>query len=259
MKKDVRTGTIIVLAGMVLYFISPLVGFAVFAVAGTFFIYGLFLIVNAMRKRKADKLSEENGFYCYGKVLRILPYGEEKKGADNPDASKFVSVLVYDEGKDDFVIVSDVMEKSQIDFIVGDYIAVQFYVNDFNYINNLHSKNALPGYVIEKFDMLFRGIGVELKEQPDSYKNAEVDTTNWTITEEAYPNDIALKEGNGFEREDEDKLVEKILLNVESVSALKEFDAGRASKLANRIAIGVVLVMAFGLVMLVTFMKMYFG
>jgi len=240
MRKDIKVGIGILFLSALLLWVSPIFGLIVYVMSGPVTLVGLWLIVNGFKKSKADRLSDQHGHVCYAKVLSIEPYSTDLKLKHKVDTLKRVLICVYDASVDRFVNVADMMEDKEIRFSVGDYIKVVFHVNDFNYMSNEAGLGSLPDMEREKFKRLINSCGVAMADSTD-VNSKNLDTSGWTVTEEAYSDGMPFKASVDETQPDEKTIVEALINSVETVSAIEDFDAEKYGRISGIIVLSIVI------------------
>lgn len=224
MRKDINCGIGILIISLFVVWFSPVLGMIFLILGGPIFATGLWLIANGIRKRRADKWSTEYGTFCFGKVVKIEAYAEGAGLSKAVKRLKRISVCIYDSLQDRFIIVADIMDEPDIDFITGDFVSVKFFNNDFNYVALIHNKAELPEDVRAKFAKLISYYRLDADLQVKLADENNVDTTTWTLTEEAYPEGEKPIVEDDFVFSRNEALMDKLIDNVETVSALTDFD-----------------------------------
>lgn len=232
MRKDTIVGIAFVVFGFALLWFCPLLGIIAVAVMGPVMGMGFWLLLNSRRKRKADRLSDDKGRCCYGKVLRIEPYVTETGLAQTVASVKRVLVCIYDDVRDRFVNVADIMDEKEIKFKKGDFISVTFFTNDFNYISTVSELDSIPESIRDNFLNLIGHCNVTVGNN-DADEVNKPDTTGWTVTEEAYSDGMHLMAGQEqILASDDDILINALINYVETVSAIKDYDIGESRRFA---------------------------
>lgn len=230
MRKDISCGIGMLFISVLVLWFGPVIGMIFWIFGGPIFATGLWLIANGIRKRRADKWSSEYGTFCFGKVVKIEAYAEGAGLSKAVRKMKRISACIYDSLQDRFLIVADIMDEADIDFVTGDFVSVKFFNNDFNYITSIHNKAELPERIRAKFAKLISYYRLDTNSQVKLENENNVDTSSWIVTEEAYAEGEKPAVEDDFVFSKDEVLMEKLIDNVETVSALKDYDADEARR-----------------------------
>lgn len=96
---------------------------------GIFWLIGLFMLFQGLRKIIRNYLTNVNGEICYGKICNIYNSGAYINGMPEMKADVFVYIPSTQETK----IISEVIGFNNIKYLTGDYLELKYYNGDINF------------------------------------------------------------------------------------------------------------------------------
>ncbi len=121
---------------------GTLLGSAIFGVVGIVF------VVSAIRQKRRDKATEENGENCFGTIIRMYPNGSRI----NNRLAYNVDVLIYIGSLGQTILVTENIGLSAFKYPLDSYLICKYYNGDIN-IKGLADINEMPIDVKERLDM----------------------------------------------------------------------------------------------------------
>lgn len=153
------------------------------ACIGIFFLVGSLLAVNAFSKLKIDWATKKKGFIGYGQVVSIEYTGV--KINNKPQLA--ATVRTYIPQLNVVVNLSEVVGVGESPYEIDSIVAVRYWDFDINILYGVEDTFSLPQKVQEV--LLGRAV---IKEEKNENSWDNVNTENWTLTEEAFPEDMEL-------------------------------------------------------------------
>lgn len=145
-----------------------------------FLAIGLFVTFLGVRKYIMDVKTEKFGELCYGLVQRVKISGKDSEDGKYIKARVKVYIQSYDvvdEAEEEVLCEKSTDEN---DYAEGDFVRVKYYNGDINFVSKIASPFDIPEEVRERLE---DGLG---ESEDGEYELPEVDTENWTLTEEAF-------------------------------------------------------------------------
>lgn len=146
-------------------------------IVAMFLFIGVVMIYLELKHYLTDRRTERFGEICYGRIKRIYACNASSGGHSELKAEVKVYIPSYD-------IVVDAEESvgyNTPDYEIGDYVKVKYYIGDINFISKIESTLDLPARARHLLEDKVR-----YSEDNGSLDLSEVDTKNWTLTEEAF-------------------------------------------------------------------------
>lgn len=147
------------------------------AIVALFLVVGLFMIFLGLKRYITDNRTERFGEECFGRIKEIYA---DKVAFDGRKELK-AKVKVYIPSYNIVVDAEEFVGYEDPDYEVGDYVKVKYYIGDINFLSGIESPMDLP----ERARHLLED-RVSSSREKNEFDMTEVDTENWTLTEEAF-------------------------------------------------------------------------
>lgn len=148
-----------------------------FVIVALILIIGLVMIFLGLKKHITDKKTDKFGEVCYGRIKQIYNDNVVVNGRLELKAK----VKVYIPSYDIVVDAEEIVGYDKPAYSNGEYVKVKYYIGDINFISKIESPLDLP----PKARHLLED-GVSSSGEKGSLDMPDVDTENWTLTEEAF-------------------------------------------------------------------------
>lgn len=147
------------------------------AIVTLLLIVGLLMIFLGLKRYITDNRTERFGEVCFGRIKEIYSDKVEFDGSKELKAK----VKVYIPSYNIVVDAEEIIGYDDSDYEAGDYVKVKYYIGDINFVSKIEAPMDLP----EKARHLLEDRVSSSGEKSD-IDMSDVDTENWTLTEEAF-------------------------------------------------------------------------